>query len=97
MSIHQSKGLEFPIVVVPDLNRKQDLPRKPVAFHPELGPLVRPAQDRRPPTRTPSPDDDEGSGRSLGWVAYEAVERRRGGGGVGPALLRRDDPGHATP
>ena len=72
MSIHQAKGLEFPIVVVPDLNRKQELPRKGVAFHPELGPLVRPVaveEDRG------QGDDEEGSGRSLGWVAFETVER----------------------
>ena len=74
MSIHQAKGLEFPIVIVPDLNRKQDLPRRPVAFHPELGPLVRPAStpDRRRGRRRTT---TKARGDSLGWVAYEAVER----------------------
>ena len=40
MSIHQAKGLEFPIVVVPDLNRRDDHGRENVTFHEELGPLV---------------------------------------------------------
>src|SRR4029079_8019051 len=34
MSIHQAKGLEFPIVVVPDLNRKLGVTRGTVALHP---------------------------------------------------------------
>ena len=72
MSIHQAKGLEFPIVIVPDLNRKQDLARKPVAFHPDLGPLVRPGKTG---PADDGQDDEDGSGRSLGLVAFEAVER----------------------
>lgn len=39
MSIHQAKGLEFPVVIVPDLQRSGQ-PRKGVACTPELGPLV---------------------------------------------------------
>jgi ATP-dependent helicase/nuclease subunit A len=42
MSIHQSKGLEFPVVFVPDLERKRQHNRATVAFHPELGPMVGP-------------------------------------------------------
>ena len=42
MSIHQSKGLEFPIVVVPDLERKKQSDRSSIAFAPELGPMVKP-------------------------------------------------------
>src|SRR6185437_2563556 len=41
MSIHQSKGLEFPVVVVPDLERKNRGSTAPAAFQQELGPLVR--------------------------------------------------------
>lgn len=39
MSIHRSKGLEFPIVVVPDLAKQfnTDSLRKPVLFHEKLG------------------------------------------------------------
>ncbi|CAL1151129.1 unnamed protein product [Cladocopium goreaui] len=54
MTVHASKGLEFPIVVLPDLNRKPRLQRTQAAFDPELGPLVRPADtpggDKAPPT-----------------------------------------------
>ena len=41
MSIHQSKGLEFPVVVVVDLDRKRNAGNDGVAFTPELGPMVR--------------------------------------------------------
>ncbi len=41
MTIHQAKGLEFPIVVVPDLARGQRGPTSRVAFDSRLGPLVR--------------------------------------------------------
>ncbi|MCE9606748.1 MAG: UvrD-helicase domain-containing protein [Planctomycetia bacterium] len=42
MTIHQSKGLEFPIVVVPDLERRKQPDRAGIAFHPDLGPMVKP-------------------------------------------------------
>jgi ATP-dependent helicase/nuclease subunit A len=39
MSIHKSKGLEFPFVILPDLTKafNQDDARGPVLFHPHLG------------------------------------------------------------
>ncbi|MBI5759582.1 MAG: UvrD-helicase domain-containing protein [Planctomycetales bacterium] len=41
MSIHQSKGLEFPIVIVADMDRKDDAGNTSrVRFDSELGPLV---------------------------------------------------------
>jgi ATP-dependent helicase/nuclease subunit A len=41
MSVHQSKGLEFPVVIVADINRKGP-PKTPSAYlHPEWGALVR--------------------------------------------------------
>jgi len=40
MSIHQAKGLEFPVVVVPDLQRKARHGGDKAAFDPQLGPLV---------------------------------------------------------
>ncbi|MDZ4686045.1 MAG: UvrD-helicase domain-containing protein [Planctomycetaceae bacterium] len=41
MSVHQSKGLEFPVVFVADINRKGP-PKAPGAYlHPEWGALVR--------------------------------------------------------
>ena len=41
MSIHQSKGLEFPIVVVVDVDRPRRSFGEGVAFTTELGPMVR--------------------------------------------------------
>jgi ATP-dependent helicase/nuclease subunit A len=42
MTIHMSKGLEFPIVALPDLGRRLNSSYTAAAFHPELGPLVKP-------------------------------------------------------
>ncbi len=41
MTIHQSKGLEFPVVIIPDLERSSRVDSDPAAFHSELGPLVK--------------------------------------------------------
>lgn len=40
MSIHQSKGLEFPVVVVADMDRRGNEQPPPARFDPDLGPLV---------------------------------------------------------
>jgi ATP-dependent helicase/nuclease subunit A len=40
MTIHQAKGLEFPLVVVVDCDRAAPPQRTTARFHPELGPLV---------------------------------------------------------
>ena len=69
MSIHQAKGLEFPIVIIPDLNRKPGGSRDFVAFDPELGVLVRPTGQSEV-----SGEGTEGSGKSLGWMTFETVE-----------------------
>lgn len=44
MTIHQSKGLEFPVVVVADMDRSGSPPPSPVEFSTELGPLVGPPE-----------------------------------------------------
>ena len=78
MSIHQAKGLEFPIVVIPDLNRKPAADLDAVAFDPTLGPLVRRGKDREAEPGTSAEGDDaadEGTRESLGWLAYQALER----------------------
>ena len=71
LSIHQAKGLEFPIVVIPDLNRRTS-PRGPlVAWHAELGLLL------RSPHRsavTAGPATDAASKQGLGWRAYHVIE-----------------------
>ncbi|MCD4726295.1 MAG: UvrD-helicase domain-containing protein, partial [Pirellulales bacterium] len=41
MSIHQSKGLEFPVVIVPDVGRSRRIMGPPVAFTPQLGPMLK--------------------------------------------------------
>lgn len=45
MTIHQAKGLEFPVVIVPDLDRSSFHRLAPAVLHEKLGPLVRPAAD----------------------------------------------------
>jgi len=45
MTIHQAKGLEFPVVVVPDLNRREPSNAEQVAYDPQLGILVKPDSD----------------------------------------------------
>ncbi|MCS7305141.1 MAG: UvrD-helicase domain-containing protein [Thermoguttaceae bacterium] len=42
MTIHQAKGLEFPIVIVADLGRGSRQNRADAAFHPDYGPLIKP-------------------------------------------------------
>jgi ATP-dependent helicase/nuclease subunit A len=44
MTIHQAKGLEFPVVVVPDVDRSRRGPAASVAFTPQLGPMVKDRQ-----------------------------------------------------
>ena len=41
MSIHQSKGLEFPVVIVPDVGRPRRVAGPPIGFSPQLGPVLR--------------------------------------------------------
>ncbi len=41
MSIHQSKGLEFPVVIVPDLGRPRRVAGPPIGFSPQLGPVLK--------------------------------------------------------
>ncbi|HEY8506341.1 MAG TPA: UvrD-helicase domain-containing protein, partial [Gemmataceae bacterium] len=67
MSIHQAKGLEFPVVVVPDLNapsRGEQLPA--AAWDRRLGCLARPPSDEDPP---PFSDFPWRLGRSAATVA----------------------------
>lgn len=71
MTIHQAKGLEFPLVVVPDLDRPARHSTPAAALDPKLGPLV------------PYPGDDDkkpATGMSLFAArerAAELEERKR--------------------
>ncbi len=69
MSIHQAKGLEFPIVVLPDLDRKRPGELKRVAFDPDLGPLVNPVVEEE------DESDDSDPEVSLGWTIHRFRER----------------------
>jgi ATP-dependent helicase/nuclease subunit A len=64
MTIHHAKGLEFPFVVVPDLDRQPLLRSPSAALHPDLGPLV------------PQPSDDENEKVTTGMTLFAALERR---------------------
>ena len=44
MSIHQSKGLEFPVVIVADIDRKGPPRGSEAVLHPELGALIKPPE-----------------------------------------------------
>jgi ATP-dependent helicase/nuclease subunit A len=53
MTIHHAKGLEFPFVIVPDLDRKPRLDGPDAALDDDLGPVVRlPPDDSREETAT---------------------------------------------
>ena len=71
MSIHQAKGLEFPIVVIPDLNRNPGPRDRSSACIPTWawwsGRRARPRSVQRD-RRGADPGD------SLGWLAFRAIE-----------------------
>jgi ATP-dependent helicase/nuclease subunit A len=63
MTIHQAKGLEFPLVVVPDVDRRTDVRTAAAALDDRLGPVVKP------------PEDDEDSPTATGITLYRTLER----------------------
>lgn len=67
MTIHQAKGLEFPIVIVADLDRDTPNTSKLMSYHPELGVLVR---------ATGTDPDDELPTRNLGRLLRDRIESR---------------------
>jgi len=71
MTVHQAKGLEFPIVVLPDLNKDAGSKTGSLGFDRDLGLVLKP----RPLSAELDPDRP-GSGESLGWLAYRAIEDR---------------------
>jgi ATP-dependent helicase/nuclease subunit A len=79
MSIHQAKGLEFPIVVLPDLARAASSRSPLVAFHPDLGLVVRPTPPSPGSAASPDPTSGDSPGDpaagSFAWQAYLTLER----------------------
>ncbi|WP_169975229.1 UvrD-helicase domain-containing protein [Tautonia rosea] len=73
LTIHRAKGLEFPIVIVPDLDRAAPPRSQSVIVHDRYGPIVR---------TTPEPGEDppsfgqDNSPRGLGELLYRASEDR---------------------
>ena len=63
MTIHQAKGLEFPIVFVVDVDRSVRPGQQRAHFDPELGPLVA------------APENDSGSAPAGGYDLWRFVER----------------------
>jgi ATP-dependent helicase/nuclease subunit A len=73
MTIHRAKGLEFPIVIVPDLDRAAPPRSQAVIVHDRYGPIVRTG---------PEPGEDgqgfgqDNSPRGLAELLYRASEAR---------------------
>jgi ATP-dependent helicase/nuclease subunit A len=76
MTIHQAKGLEFPIVVLPDLDRRPQGRFPLVAFDPELGPIVRPPRDSGPSDDEEDDAAQASAPRSLGLLVHQTLEQR---------------------
>lgn len=66
MTIHQAKGLEFPIVILPDLDRRLPNETQLVTHHPELGFLLRATR----------PDDSDEEPRNLARELADALKKR---------------------
>jgi len=75
MTIHAAKGLEFPVLVLPDLIRRQELPNRDLLlWHPELWFVFR----QRQPAQSDDPNalTEEDKAESL-RVLYVAMARAR--------------------
>ena len=68
LTVHKAKGLEFPVVIVPDVDRRPGPATSGVVLDPDLGPLV----------YSKAETDDEGgtADGSLGWLVHRELARR---------------------
>ncbi len=71
MTVHQAKGLEFPIVILPDLNKNVGARPSALGFDRELGLVLKPR-----PAVGADEASESGSVESLGWRTYKAIEER---------------------
>jgi ATP-dependent helicase/nuclease subunit A len=69
MTVHQAKGLEFPVVILPDLNKNVGARTSSLGFDRELGLVLKPRPDAGVKEASES-----GSDESLGWRTYRAIE-----------------------
>jgi ATP-dependent helicase/nuclease subunit A len=80
MSIHQSKGLEFPIVILPDLDRHTDPRHARVVLDPDLGVLPLSGELAEFESDSDSPQSDEPASidarRSLGAIVLRARQQQ---------------------
>ncbi|WP_165219131.1 UvrD-helicase domain-containing protein [Aquisphaera insulae] len=70
MSIHQAKGLEFPIVALPDLSRRSNPPSALIGLRDDVGLVIRPPRT----VEVGAEGEPREAGSSLGWMAYTAIE-----------------------
>ena len=102
MSIHQAKGLEFPIVVLPDLAQVGEQSRARWSpADPELGLVVRPVEASPGSIANPEPNPTEPTADltagSFAWQAYLTLEQSGRRAGVAPPLLRGGHAGARRP
>ncbi len=74
MSIHQSKGLEFPVVIVPDVGRPRRVAGPPIGFSPQLGPVLRDEKATTGYDLLMAAENDE-ERKEIGRLLYVATTR----------------------
>ena len=70
LTVHKAKGLEFPVVVLPDLDRRGDGHRDRVVLDSELGPLLKVTAEGDDPGADTDGDEPKGS---LGWLVHRRL------------------------
>ncbi|WZO99454.1 UvrD-helicase domain-containing protein [Isosphaeraceae bacterium EP7] len=80
MTIHKAKGLEFPFVFVPDLDRRSEHQSARVLLAPDLGPIVCPPGDALVDVDQgeagESMADSSSTATSMGWLIHRGREDR---------------------